>query len=404
MKLTGIVFKAIAIGFALTQMSLGLKTPEISRLDYPSLPPRITQNTVPQTAPASSEDRELLQQLYACLSNQLRNPEQATIGDMQAASMECTYRVILLAPDGSIRPDASDRMRSIVRVLGIRLPQPTAQGQATVQLQPVGDTQIFAVPVTIGERQELFLLDLGASNSIIAEDIVQELGLTGTPIPPEFFAYGVVGDDCDDIQATVQTLPQLTIESAQVGNLMSMGMPKMAIPQELPGVVGMDVVSQFDLILNPQTRQLQLLTASPSPGAAIPLQGKMGIMTAQVRINGQGPFTFLLDTGAEYMVVSESVAQQLNLDTENASEIDVRGFCGTEKAKQVTLSQVQLSDHTQDNLPSVVLQSRVLGFLGVDGIIGQNFLNQYQQHWRFGDRNELGFAEQGSLVLTPLSP
>jgi hypothetical protein len=71
-------------------------------------------------------------------------------------------------------------------------------------------------------------------------------------------------------------------------------------------------------------------------------------------------------------------------------------------SKPTKLAQVSLQQHQSTNLDAVILGSSVLNVLGVDGIVGQNFLNQYQQHWRFGERNELGFPEEGSLVLSPL--
>jgi hypothetical protein len=49
-----------------------------------------------------------------------------------------------------------------------------------------------------------------------------------------------------------------------------------------------------------------------------------------------------------------------------------------------------------------VLNNELLDLLGVDGIVWQNYLNQYQQHWRFGEPNSLGFPEAGSLTLKPL--
>ena len=70
--------------------------------------------------------------------------------------------------------------------------------------------------------------------------------------------------------------------------------------------------------------------------------------------------------------------------------------------KKMALEQFSIQQYQAQNLEAVVLESRVLQFLGVDGIVGQNFLNQYQQHWRFGKRNSLGYPDVGSLSLTRL--
>ena len=126
-------------------------------------------------------------------------------------------------------------------------------------------------------------------------------------------------------------------------------------------------------------------------------------MIAQVSINGQGPYDFLLDTGAGWVVVSEDLAQKLALTLQENEEIEVRGFCGTEKGQRVTLEEVAIQSHQQQNLDAVVIKSEVLQLLGVDGIVGQNFLNQYQQYWQFSPPNKLGFPNRGSLLLKPIN-
>ncbi|MEO0377092.1 MAG: hypothetical protein AAF329_21250, partial [Cyanobacteria bacterium P01_A01_bin.17] len=57
--------------------------------------------------------------------------------------------------------------------------------------------------------------------------------------------------------------------------------------------------------------------------------------------------------------------------------------------------------HQQTNLDTIILSSSsILSVLGVDGILGQNFLNQYQQYWRFTQDPEGQF--DGSLLLFPI--
>jgi predicted aspartyl protease len=363
------------------------------------IPPVLTQQ--PPSTP-NSLGQELLQQLVGCLQEKISTPQQPSTEALQAASMQCVFKVVMLAPDGSIRPDASDRLTALVRTTGITLPKPSGQGQASVQLQRLPDSQVFTVPVTLGGQSQTFLFDTGASNSIVDSQIAKQLGLAGTPIPKDLLEYMVVGKNCSDVNATVHNLPVLAVEAARVEGINGMGLPKTALVGNSSGVLGLDFLNSFDVVLNPKTLQLQLLPPSSPIADAIPLKGKLGVMTAQVQINGQGPFTFLVDTGADVMVVSEDLAKRLSLEVTEAKEIEVRGFCGTEMSKPTKLAQVSLQQHQSTNLDAVILGSSVLNVLGVDGIVGQNFLNQYQQHWRFGERNELGFPEEGSLVLSPL--
>jgi predicted aspartyl protease len=365
----------------------------------PEMPVILTQQS-----PSISDElgQELLQQLVGCLQGQISQPQQPSMEALEAASMQCVFKVVMLAPDGSIRPDASERLTAMVRASGITLPKPSGQGQAAIQLQRLAGSQVFTLPVTIGGQSQTFLFDTGASNSIVDSQIAKQLGLAGTPIPKELLQYMVVGKNCSEVNATLHSLPALAVEAAKVEGINGMGLPRTAIIGNLSGVLGLDFLSNFDVVVNPKTLQLKLLPPSSPTTNAIPLKGKLGLMTVQVQINGQGPFTFLVDSGAEVMVVSQDLAKRLSLDVTKAPEIDVRGFCGLEKGKQIQLAQVSLQQHQSTNLKAVILGPGVLNVLGVDGVVGQNFLNQYQQHWRFGQRNELGFSEEGSLVLSPL--
>ncbi|MGB3188864.1 MAG: retropepsin-like aspartic protease, partial [Limnoraphis sp.] len=171
-------------------------------------------------------------------------------------------------------------------------------------------------------------------------------------------------------------------------------------------VLGMDFLRHFDLNLNPKTQQLKLLTPSQLNSAetqqAIPLQSRLGVMLAEIEINGQGPFTFMLDTGADTIFISPSLCLSLQLDQASRQEIQVIGFCGLEMAERSTLKQVKMGDTEQTNLEAVILSSpSVLDLLEVDGILGQNFLNHYEQYWRFNLTEDSNIFD-GSLILLPI--
>lgn len=402
---TTLIFVQVFSGLAIKPLPILAEKPLVLAQQNPQpVAPTSPPTLTPQLAPSTNNlGKEILQQLVQCISNSLTNPQQPPSKEaLQAVSMKCVFNVVMLAPDGSIRPDASERLTVLFKTTGITMPKPTSQGQAAVQLQPLPDSRVFSVPVTIAGESKRFLFDTGASNSIVDSQIAQKLGLAGTPIPKELLQYMVVGDNCSEVQATLHSLPTLTVDAAKVEGISGMGLPQAAIVGNLSGVLGIDFLSGFDVVLNPKTLQLKLLPPSSSSADAIPLKGRLGVMTTQVQVNGKGPFTFLLDTGADSMVISERLANQLSLDISQAQKVDVKGFCGTQLGKKTQLLQVKLQQHQATNIDAIVLGRGVLDLLGVDGIVGQNFLSQYQQHWRFGKLNELGFPENGSLVLSPL--
>lgn len=361
-----------------------------------------TKQAQKPSLPGSDRAQELIQELRQCLIKALSNQQQPSLEDMQGASMECTMEVIMLNRDGTINPDADELMKLLLTTAGVTMPTTSSQGQASVTLQQVPNSRLFSIPVTVGGKPRSFLFDTGASNSILDSQIARELGLTGTPISNQLLSYFVVGDDCSQVNASLHYLPRLTVDRATVEGMNGMGMDKKMIPGNFSGVLGLDFLKSFDVIINPQSLQLQLLPPSPSIAEAVPLIGRLGVMIAEVKINGKGPFMFLLDSGADNMVLSDNLAAQLSLNNSTAETVEVRGFCGVEAAQKTILDRVALQQHETRNLEAVIIKSEVLQLLGVDGIVGQNFLTRYRQHWRFGEANVLGFPEDGSLLLTPL--
>jgi predicted aspartyl protease len=298
-------------------------------------------------------------------------------------------------------------LRAIVQLQGLDVPPPQTQGSALLPLQPLPNTRVYTVEMNLGNHSGRFLLDTGASTSMVSPAAVQQLQLQGTPVPQNRLGLAVAGDNCPNLKASIYKLPQLSLQGVQIQGLSALQFNSTVIPEELTGVLGMDVLKFFDLQLQPQQPSLHLRPATTLPtewqARAVPLQEKLGVMLAQVEVNGQGPFTFLLDTGADSTFISPDVARQANLDKARSQPIQIRGFCGLEEAQTAQLTSVKLRTHQQANLDAIILSSSsILSVLGVDGILGQNFLDQYQQYWRFTPVRSAQGQFDGSLLLFPL--
>lgn len=292
---------------------------------------------------------------------------------------------------------------AIVQLQGLNVPEPQVRGVARLPISALPGTSVYTVNAQLQGLPTRWLVDTGASTSMVATPVVETLGLKGQPIPSQQLSFAVAGNDCPNMNATLQQLPPLELGKLQVKGLHSLQFANTVIPAELSGVLGMDVLRQFDLHLHPGKATLSLLSPTPLPvdaiATAVPLEQKLGVMVAQLRINGQGPFRVLLDTAADSTFISEQVAAKLNLDAATLSPIQIRGFCGLEDAMRSQLDSVTLHRYQRRNLDVIVLSSSILKVLKVDGILGQNFLRHYQQYWRFN-----AGSEQGSLLLVPLAP
>jgi predicted aspartyl protease len=64
----------------------------------------------------------------------------------------------------------------------------------------------------------------------------------------------------------------------------------------------------------------------------------------QARINGLGPFTLILDTGAEGTIISPSVLSRLGLSSENAPSIILKGVTGMGYASRVWVDFIEIGE------------------------------------------------------------
>jgi clan AA aspartic protease (TIGR02281 family) len=104
-----------------------------------------------------------------------------------------------------------------------------------------------------------------------------------------------------------------------------------------------------------------------------------------VRVNGQGPFRFLLDTGAQSTTLHQAIAERLGLRP--SYRVEVVSVNGSTLAPATRVTSVTLGSASA--LDMEVMWCRLAGF---DGILGQNFLH----HFRYGidlRRRQLHFEE-----------
>jgi predicted aspartyl protease len=342
----------------------------------------------------------LLLQVQQCIRQKLA---QLNTPVTQEISTRCVLSVVMLNPDGSVRPDASARMTELLRATGTALPKASVQGQANITLQKLPMQAIFALPVRIKNQTLSFVLDSGASNTMVDTQVAQRLGLQGQFVPSDLLGSLAIGQQFAKQKMSLYSLPPITVGQAQVSRLSGIGLSTSVLPFKSAGVLGLDFLSRFDIILNPQSRNLRLVSPTSPIASGLRLEGRLGVMTTpQVYINGKGPYRFLLDTGASVTTISESLAQRLMLRTFSDKNFYVAGWGGNTQAKQAKLERFNFHSQQISKLNILVVNSPFFQSLGVEGIIGQDILNRYVQHWRFGPPGPLGAPDLGSLNLTPI--
>jgi predicted aspartyl protease len=98
-------------------------------------------------------------------------------------------------------------------------------------------------------------------------------------------------------------------------------------------------------------------------------------MTVPVSIEGSGPFSFVIDTGAERTVISRKVADNLALEGEAPAQL--MSIAGTSMVDMVYVRSLTLGEKSYEGLISPVLAAQHIGadgILGLDGLQDQRIL------------------------------
>ncbi len=98
-------------------------------------------------------------------------------------------------------------------------------------------------------------------------------------------------------------------------------------------------------------------------------------MTVPVSIEGRGPFSFVIDTGAERTVLSRKIAKNLALDAEEPAQLI--SIAGSSMVDMVYVPELTLGKKSYDSLIAPVLLARHIGadgILGLDGLQDQRIL------------------------------
>ena len=111
-------------------------------------------------------------------------------------------------------------------------------------------------------------------------------------------------------------------------------------------------------------------------------------LVVPVQVNGEGPFDFVLDTGATLMCLDRTVVERLGL-TGGGTGVGA-GVQGTGRLQLVRLDSVRLGGARAERLSACVLDLEHTHALGIEvqGLVGLNFLREFRVTLDF-ERNVL---------------
>ncbi len=246
------------------------------------------------------------------------------------------------------------------------------------------DTQPFIMLPTYlnGKGPFDFVLDTGASMSIVTEELAGLIGIEGKE-PKE--ALGAAGKRMTTFLGRVDSV---SIGETKVKNL------EVGIMNELPkcvgrGAIGYNFLKDFILTIDYRsnlltiTSPLDVVSHQADRRTSIPFRlakPDRPILLVDVLVNAHRTYPFILDTGASQTVVSPNLAQQMKLiNTQLGPTI---GAGGKVQSSMGRLTSLTLGEAALENMMVVVAD--IFSALGqaveasIDGILGYTFLREFK--------------------------
>jgi len=110
----------------------------------------------------------------------------------------------------------------------------------------------------------------------------------------------------------------------------------------------------------------------------------IGRVVVPVMVDGQGPFRFIVDTGASRSTISPQLAHLLGLDPSASLPLQVHGITGTEEVPSVPIRRLQAGDLVIEDTRLPVIWAPLMagadGILGVAGLKGRRILVDFQHN------------------------
>ncbi|MCT0223884.1 retropepsin-like aspartic protease [Synechococcus sp. CS-1328] len=310
---------------------------------------------------------------------------------------------------------------ALIQLQGPALRPGILAGSVTLPLERAagGDTPVLSL--RSDGRPVRFLVDTGASSTLVSPDLVKRLGLASTPIPPADFGLAGAGNGCGTLQPRRTSLPPLSLSTQSLatqrlptqsppseapGTLSLIGaealvLPVGGLPPDVDGVLGAPQLRQLPLWIDPRGSVLAFgrsalqaadqasdgRASNRGSGASgevtLPLRWHRGVpLLSLVTGSRAGTVQALADTGAEGLFVTPELAMVLPA-LGSSQPLRVAGFCGEQPASWTRVQGPSLSGRRPAAPVQAILTANpVFQALGVEAIVGQELLRPHRQLWR----------------------
>lgn len=273
---------------------------------------------------------------------------------------------------------------------GSRTPLERAEG---------GDTPILTF--STGRGPVRLLLDTGAASALVTPGLVRRLGLASRPLPTQAFSLAGGGADCGALKLSSTRLPELRLLSEasalplRLLEVEALVIPVDALPKGVDGVLGAPSLKHLPFVVDPLAGKVllgrpaeQWRQAIGAPSEVVPLAWQRGVPLLQIRVRSRSgerisTVDALADTGAEGLFLTPSLAALLTPLGPGQSARLV-GVCGQQAVLRQRLFGMGLGAQRppDQSVEAIVTDGPVFSLLGVQAIVGQEWLRARRQLWR----------------------
>jgi predicted aspartyl protease len=239
---------------------------------------------------------------------------------------------------------------------------------------------LIQVEGRIGDKAHLkFILDTGASISIVGQRIAQQLKLDAHPA--ESFNFD------RKLQWETATLPEVQFGPIRAANVAVL-VGDLARYSEFAGkadaIIGMDLLQLSNLTIDFGAGNLIFdLTDPRSYSAGRDPMAQCLIVELQIQ---DRPVHLIVDTGLQGIILYEERLRKSVPELRTAGSIKNATMGGRMQVKRATLPDVIIGNRNRQ-VPVVFLQSPAAGTLpGIDGIVGIAALQAHRVHFDFSRR------------------
>lgn len=115
---------------------------------------------------------------------------------------------------------------------------------------------------------------------------------------------------------------------------------------------------------------------APNAPAPIPIRKALNLIFTDVKINGKGPYNFVIDTGASQTALSQKLAKELGLKAITTTVMHGVGGSGKVDSTIYKIDRMQIGDVSVKDLPVGTFDDPLVSQLA-DGIIGTSMLSDF---------------------------